>query len=731
MKISRVEIQNFRNFEHINVNTSQIMMLVGPNNTGKSNFIYALRLVLDSRLSIAQRTLKTEDFWKGITPWCGTAIKITVEFSDYADDKNLCSILSSHNSSTRESVASLTYIFRPKQSVTEPDKAKEQDYYPVLCGGDGETIISWDVLKNLSISYIDALRDAQSELISNKHPLKNLLSLFGINANILEDAEIHIRAINQIIADIPQIQDLERDISSILDSIREHIHELSPVIRTVTQDKDAVLSSLRMLLQGGQLLAINTTSLGLANLLFLALYLLDIEKRETIDGINNGTEFEFVIPAIEEPEAHLHPHVQRLLFRRFLNRRNAPLILSTHSPYIASVASPDSFLMFSQTDSGASKVTSTASIKDILTDREFDNIKRYLDVTRAELLFSRSVIFVEGDAEEFLLPTLAHLSGLDLDRYGITVCNVRGVDFIPYVQFVKNYAHGLGIFFVVLTDGDKYAYQKREAIKWARENGCSETKVSDLKKQLGIKSSVQLFDRLQSLNIPQKFYYGLKRGIDILLAMDIDPEQLKIVESAYNTQDWETVFSQLRSFGIFVNDWTLESSLIDNGFAPLILKALNYCGVGDGIYTSLRSDIKNGEISSKRKEYWIKRIDDTGKGRVAQTLSSILLDEETTHLNLPSYIQDAFSFLKGKLEQPPPNIPDKNDDVELTISVSVRQASSSDVEHHQENKKLILTKAHLADKDISAIVKAQLDLFIDAEFQSTETKIDNNPIESI
>src|SRR5258705_8468727 len=62
MRISRVVIRNFRSFEHLDVPLSAgTTCLIGENNTGKSNFLHAIRLCLDAGLSSTYRALLPTD----------------------------------------------------------------------------------------------------------------------------------------------------------------------------------------------------------------------------------------------------------------------------------------------------------------------------------------------------------------------------------------------------------------------------------------------------------------------------------------------------------------------------------------------------------------------------------------------------------------------------------------------------------------------------------------------
>jgi putative ATP-dependent endonuclease of OLD family len=87
-----------------------------------------------------------------------------------------------------------------------------------------------------------------------------------------------------------------------------------------------------------------------------------------------------------------------------------------------------------------------------LANDEVEDLERYLDVTRGEILFARGVMLVEGDAERFLIPPLARALGHDLDQLGITVCSIAGTNFAPYAKLLC--PSGLAIPFVIITDLD-------------------------------------------------------------------------------------------------------------------------------------------------------------------------------------------------------------------------------------------------------------------------------------
>lgn len=63
MRIDHIYIKGFRNFKEATVNFNKHSLIIGANDVGKTNLIYAMRLLLDRGLSDYDFELRDSDFY--------------------------------------------------------------------------------------------------------------------------------------------------------------------------------------------------------------------------------------------------------------------------------------------------------------------------------------------------------------------------------------------------------------------------------------------------------------------------------------------------------------------------------------------------------------------------------------------------------------------------------------------------------------------------------------------
>jgi putative ATP-dependent endonuclease of OLD family len=465
LHISRLHIRNFRNFANCEIDPFPApAVIVGENGVGKSNLLHALRLVLDPELPDSARRLRPEDIHDGAVGPSGTGllggaeVLIEVELSGFDEDEEAISILSGAlvDVSTPKR-ARLTYRFAPRTRLdVRPDTDEIEDRpdidtthspadydFDLTQGADIATTDAGRVRRYISLRVLPALRDAEGDLGRwNRSPLRTLLEELKLDPVKLGAVATDIDAVADKLAKEPQVDGLQKRLAVRLKNLVGPQLPVDPTVGIASTDPDSLLRGLRLFVDAARTRTVADTSLGAANVLYLGMLMEALAVRRA------ASAFVTTILGVEEPEAHLHVAIQRRLFRHLLATEPA-MLLTTHSPHVAAVAPLESLLLLRRI---GSQTIATTTLNADLDEFESADISRYLDVSRAEILFARYVLLVEGTAETFLLPAIAEAAGFDLDEYGVVIVNVVGTDFAPYCRLLG--PDGLDLPFAVLTDGD-------------------------------------------------------------------------------------------------------------------------------------------------------------------------------------------------------------------------------------------------------------------------------------
>lgn len=147
MRLSRIVIKNFGNFSSLDVRLGQHAVVLGENKVGKTNLLFALRLILDPSLPDSARRLRLDDFWDGLERplKAEDVVEVTIEFSCFEDREELLAVLADHLVRPDPMVARITYRYQPIAGLDRAPRSEADYEFIVFGGGRPDNTVGYEV----------------------------------------------------------------------------------------------------------------------------------------------------------------------------------------------------------------------------------------------------------------------------------------------------------------------------------------------------------------------------------------------------------------------------------------------------------------------------------------------------------------------------------------------------------------------------------------------------------
>ena len=429
MRISRVKIMNYRNLKDIDVELSNIVTVIGENNSGKSNFLRALTVPLSSE--------DGSSFSKRLT-WYDFNRDAKQEYYDFLRDnreKILADAISCDEFAAHLPVISIQLSIKPEEN-------EHYDVKSILCDDDGQ----WDgeILYRFYTDKADEILSLVKAMLNTETDDKAIkmsllptelytysITVPGKNQRIPYDILSAFRSVvlaaerdnfassadklgSKALADALQKElsseakvKIEKKYTEFFDTVKTE-SKLDEILNwqeysDIEHAKDffdeiSVLPNMPPMssIIGSVRLGYEDENMFMQGLGYRNLILVTVMLNSYLGGANDHS---LRVVTVEEPEAHLCVNNELLMASLFLKisekAKRTQIIYSTHSTEFVNKIGLDKVILFHNGNA--------INLGNALDATERDYLAANPNTDIFKLLYSRKAIMVEGITEELLI----------------------------------------------------------------------------------------------------------------------------------------------------------------------------------------------------------------------------------------------------------------------------------------------------------------------------------------
>ncbi|HPU13991.1 MAG TPA: AAA family ATPase [Aeromicrobium sp.] len=394
MRLTGIRITNHSRLADLDLEVREHLVLVGPNDVGKSSVLRCLDLLLGASIAALYQRIEPADFRKK-----GDPLVIEGDLADFTPDDEA---LFPDEITVDVATGAKKLTIRLEGTLDLTDTLHVERTAP-----DGRTgrQISRDQTAALRWALLGASSMARDLRDDRKNVVDEILQAIDLGAE-KADFDALTTQLEQTLADSTVLTALRADLAvQLTKALPEEIDQDSlTFVPGSAADADALSGVRLQITKDGANRPLSEQSDGTRALYAIALY-------DLVSAAAN-------IVAIDEPEIHLHPTSQRSL-ALLLQASSNQKILATHSADVVGAFPPE---CIASVRVGGKVVQPSANF--LSNDERM--VVRWWVRDKLEPLTARRVLAVEGISDRIIVERAGDQTGRNLDRLGISLIETGG-----------------------------------------------------------------------------------------------------------------------------------------------------------------------------------------------------------------------------------------------------------------------------------------------------------------